>query len=290
MSFIDRAFIQQTRQIDLSNGVRLSYLDQGMSHQNCLVFIHGLGSFKGAWWELMQELQHQFRCIAIDLPGFGDSSKGLPAYELPFFVECVTQFVAQLQLTDVYLCGHSMGGQVSLAMALEKQINIKGICLLASAGIETFTLADREKLFQTFNVENYLSLSETQLRQLMELNFYHADNHFAQVLVKERLAQRDEENYHQRVEAIIQSVKSMLNHPVYQKLPELHLPTLIIYGENDQLIPNKKLHPSLSISTIMASASQQLPQAACYVLPQCGHFPQVDQLQKVSELITEFAR
>ena len=101
------------------NDYEIAYVDEGNS-ENVLLFIHGLGSYLKAWDRNIPELKNHFRCIALDLPGYGKSSKQIHSGEVSFYVEILNEFITKLNLKNVSLVGHSMGGQIALAYAIKK--------------------------------------------------------------------------------------------------------------------------------------------------------------------------
>jgi len=291
MSLFEQNLVIENKSIRIPLGLEVFYTEVNPQQAKCLLFIHGLGSFGGAWQELIHKLSPNYRCIAIDLPGFGKSAIGDFTADIPFFVKVLHQFIHVLEIEDdLYLMGHSMGGHISLAYALEAQAKLKGMVLLASAGIETFLVTEAQQIKDMFDLETYLNLSALSIRYLMELNFYHPQLAFVQMLIEERLSQLGTASYPQRIRTISQAVVGMLDYPVFEQLTQIKIPCLIIYGANDQLIPNQKLHPHLNTAAIAQSAATQLPFSTSHVLAECGHFPHVDQLEHVSELIDGFIK
>ncbi|MEL7003593.1 MAG: alpha/beta fold hydrolase, partial [Bacteroidota bacterium] len=63
------------KKVEVREGVQMAYMDVG-SGTETILFIHGLGSYAPAWKKNIEGLSKQYRCIAVDLPGYGKSSKG----------------------------------------------------------------------------------------------------------------------------------------------------------------------------------------------------------------------
>ncbi|MHB9143697.1 MAG: alpha/beta fold hydrolase, partial [Paludibacter sp.] len=125
--------------------ISIAYIDEGnKKSENVLLCIHGLSSYIPAWSKLILLLKDQFRCIAIDLPGYGKSSEGVYAGSMSFYSETILKFIQKLKLKNVSLVGHSMGGHISIATALSYPQIVNRLILLAPAGLETF--ADDEKI------------------------------------------------------------------------------------------------------------------------------------------------
>ncbi|GIU40138.1 putative 2-succinyl-6-hydroxy-2,4-cyclohexadiene-1-carboxylate synthase [Shewanella sairae] len=101
----------------------LSYRCSGNIDAPAVVFLHGFLGSKGDWNEIISQLQDDFYCICIDLPGHGDN-KTLNCDELqlptPGFNRCVELIVTTLSLLDIqhyHLVGYSLGGRIALHIA-----------------------------------------------------------------------------------------------------------------------------------------------------------------------------
>lgn len=115
----------------------VAYIDEGSS-SDVLLFIHGLGSYLKAWDRNITVLKNSFRCIAVDLPGYGKSSKQIHNGTVEFYREFLNEFIKILDLHNITLVGHSMGGQIALSYVINFPDIIKKLILAAPAGFETF--------------------------------------------------------------------------------------------------------------------------------------------------------
>ena len=84
-------------------------------------------------------LKKDYTCIALDLPGYGKSSKPDAAYTPSYFSEILHQFIEKLELKHIVLIGHSMGGQASIKFATTYPDAIEKLILVAPAGLEQFS-------------------------------------------------------------------------------------------------------------------------------------------------------
>src|SRR6056297_2084333 len=71
----------------LENGQEVAYVDKGEGQ--AIILVHGLGSYIPAWKKTIPALTEKYRVIALDLPGFGKSSKDVNSYSIPFFAKAV---------------------------------------------------------------------------------------------------------------------------------------------------------------------------------------------------------
>jgi pimeloyl-ACP methyl ester carboxylesterase len=101
-----------------ARGARIRFVEAGSGPP--LILVHDYLASRVAWDDVLPQLAENFHVIALDLPGFGESEKPSPnryRYDFDGFSESVIDLVAALGLTRVSLCGHAMGGAVSLTVA-----------------------------------------------------------------------------------------------------------------------------------------------------------------------------
>jgi pimeloyl-ACP methyl ester carboxylesterase len=109
---------------------RISLLEAGTGPP--AVAVHGLGATKASFLATVAALAPRFRVIAIDLPGFGDSDKPVGApYDARYFASAVVQLLDALELERAHLIGNSLGGRVTLEVALRAPERVDRIALLA---------------------------------------------------------------------------------------------------------------------------------------------------------------
>lgn len=258
---------------DLSDGKRLAYIDQGKGDYT-VVMIHGLGSYLPVYQKMVEILKTEVRCIALDLPNYGKSSRGDYAFDMPFFAETIAEFIRALGLQNVILAGHSMGGQIAMTLELRHPGIAKALVLLAPAGFETFS-AENRAWFAMFMQPHLVKATPVpQIEANFNVNFH--DNKLpedARFMLEDRLKMRDDTTeYDYYCHMIPKCVMGMLDGPVYDQLPTLTLPVLVLYGEQDLLIPNRLLHPDTSTRQVAEHAQQRLPNSQLHLLPSCGHF------------------
>ncbi|MCC6186449.1 MAG: alpha/beta hydrolase, partial [Chitinophagaceae bacterium] len=229
------------QKIKLSNGHDMAYIDEGAGAQTIL-FIHGLATFGGTWQQNIEGLKNQFRCIGIDLPGNGYSDKGDMPYSIKFYATCVYDFIKKMKLENVVLCGHSMGGQIAMTLLLLQPDAAEKLVLCAPAGFEQFNVFEKTMYRSIVGMADMFSSNESNLRQSIYTSFYRNPNQ-ADGMIDEMvkiLKTYPTYGYKKMMDA---SIGSMLDEPVYDRLSEIKVPALIIFGEIDALIPNKLLHP-----------------------------------------------
>jgi pimeloyl-ACP methyl ester carboxylesterase len=272
----------------LSDDLRMAYTDRGAGAVT-LLFIHGLGSYLRAWDQNIDQLHKEYRCIAVDLPGYGKSSSGEYAYDMNFFAGAIRQFIDHLQLEKVVLIGHSMGGQIAMQTVLNDSSDIEKLVLLAPAGFETFSEKDRNWLLSVYTPALIKASPEEQIVKNFEINFYKMPDN-ARFMIEDRLRLRKTAAYDRYCAMLPQCVAGMLNEAVFDQLSTIKLPTLIIYGQEDLLIPNRLLHPDLDTGKVAISGHRAFPNSTLLLLPKAGHFVQWEQADRVNEAIADLLK
>jgi pimeloyl-ACP methyl ester carboxylesterase len=269
-----------------TSGIQIAYTDQGDGPQT-LVLIHGLGSNHKGWQKNIDSLAKHARCIALDLPGYGQSSKGDYPYDMAFFAQSIREFIAVLQLKNVVLVGHSMGAQIAITALLQDSTLCQKLVLLAPAGFETFTEQEKTWFSLVYTPAVLKATSEEQIRKNFELNFVQFPSDAA-FMIQDRMALRETPEYDQYCAMIPQCVMGMLKQPVWEQLKELRQPTLVLYGEKDLLIPNRILHKTLTTQMVAESGQRRIPNSRLQMIPNTGHFVQWEGASAVNTAILGF--
>lgn len=276
----------KTRYLKLSNGIDLAYVDEG-SGDYTLLFIHGLGSNLKAWHKNIETLKHHHRCIAIDLPGYGKSTKADFEFSMSFFAHTILEFVTKLKLNNTCLIGHSMGGQITMTTVLKNKKLIDRLVLIAPAGIEQFAKNESAQLLKTITPTTIQNLSEEQIRYNFEVNFFKMPSD-AEFMFEDRMEMRKTDEYFHFSRMIPRCIIGMLNEPVFPKLNQINTPTLIFFGNEDLLIPNRILHPKLTPLKVAKTAQDCIAKSKLIMVPLAGHFTQWEKPKIVNNSILEF--
>lgn len=112
--------------ISASDNLKISYDDIGHG-DTTLFFIHGWCINKEYWQNQLDYFKNRYRCIAIDLPGFGASDKARQDWNFDQYSSDIVRCIESLKLKNVILIGHSMSGDIILKVASLKTPNVIGI-------------------------------------------------------------------------------------------------------------------------------------------------------------------
>ncbi len=232
-----------------------AYIEQGQGVP--ILMLHGFLGSGSNWQGVMAELQTEYRCIGLDLLGFGESSQPMMRYDIAQEVLFVRRFIEAMGLSACYLVGHSFGGWVASAYALEYGAEVSGLLLAAAAGIRDDSFCGRYDhlrplLWPTPLVDWGLDLAQPIAR------WFQQEDTLAQILWfrRELMAQPAPRSFlldRLRPEDAIDTVE--------QQIHRLTVPTLVVTGDRDDTIP-------LWHSQTYAD---RIPNAELVILPNTDH-------------------
>lgn len=274
------------QKVMLSSGETMAYMDEGEGE--VLVFIHGLGSYAPAWGKNIQALKDKYRCIAVDLMGYGKSSKPHGLVLLKDQSAFIHELLTHLGIDMYHVVGHSMGGQIGIHHALDYPSHVKSLILVAPAGIETFT--DQQKsFFEMITSQAIAATSEQEIAVNLRKNFFSfpAD---AQFMIDDRIFIKQDPQFPLYCQMIVNGIKGMVRQTVTDQLGSLNTPVLIVLGASDELIPNRLLNPHLTIPLLSEYAQTLLPKASIHILPEAGHMLMFERYETVNRFILDFVK
>src|SRR3954469_18673859 len=265
---------------------RISTLTAGDGIET-VILIHGLGSNKTSFYETVSALTPQHTVHAIDLPGFGSSSKPLRApYDAPWFARSVTRFMDAMGIERAHLVGNSLGGRVAIDVGLREPGRVQSLSLLCPS------MAWRRRrhfipLVKMLRPE-LAAIPHTFGNALVRQQFWSMFSRperihpsAADVAIEEFL--RTYRSVNARVAFHASARHIYLEEPngptgFYTRLRDLEPPSMFVWGDEDPLVP-------LAFSRYVGDA---VPSAQQVVLEQCGHVPQVEHPVDANALVHDF--
>jgi len=272
--------------LSINSETEVAYIDEGQGDQT-LVFIHGLATYIPSWYPMVDHFRSQYRCIAIDLPGYGRSSKGDYPATMSYYAGVVGQLIDSLGLENVVLVGHSMGAQVAVTTVLDFPNQFEKLILLAPAGFETFSPEHASLLKATAVTETFLNATEAQIRASWAMNFYQMPES-VEFMIQDRINMMEASDFERYCQSVARGVHGMLDQPIADRLGEIRQKTLVVYGEEDALIPNRYLNPGLTTKKVAESGASKIPEAVLKYVPACGHFISFDKPAEINEIVDSF--
>lgn len=254
-----------------------------------LLLIHGFGASTDHWRKNIAELQADFEVWAIDLLGFGRSSKPNRTYDGQLWQEQVRTFIADVIGRPTAIAGNSLGGYAALCAAANHPELAAGVILLNSAGpfldrSET-TSSKQSSPLQTLLREVLLQpwasyMLFQWLRQRWVIRRTLEQVYVNRTAVTDRLV---EEIYQPSCDVgapqVFASVfKSPQGETLNELLPRLQCPLLLLWGEND---------PWMQVRARSPQFRQYAPQAT-EVFLQAGHCPHDEVPEQVNAQIRDW--
>lgn len=287
MEFSELQYPFPVKTIQLSNNITLAYVDEGTGGEP-IIFVHGLGSYLPAWKKNVAALREHVRCIAVDLPGYGKSSKDIYPGTMEFYADVLAELIDKLKLNSATIAGHSMGGQIGMVMALKYSEKVSRLILVDPAGFEKFSDGEKRWFREVMTVDGVKLTPVQQIRANVVANFYNMPVD-AEFMITDRIALRAAQDFEKYCYTVVKSVEGMVDQPVYHLLNKITQPTLIIFGENDNLIPNPYLHGGWT-RDIGKIGKQMIPNSELVLIPDCGHFAQFEKPEIVNDAMLKFMK
>jgi pimeloyl-ACP methyl ester carboxylesterase len=283
----DLDYGSDVKYVQLSDDINIAYVDKGQGKET-IIFIHGLGSYLPAWKKNIDVLSKNYRCIAIDLPGYGKSSKNPHSGLMSFYAGVLARIIEKMDLGSVTLAGHSMGGQIAIVTALEYPEKVKNLILVDPAGFELFHPGQR-LWFKDVMSPNLVRLTSLEaIETNLATNFYNMPDD-AFFMIEDRIAMRTADDFENYCYAVSQSVTGMVDEPVFDKLKLITQPVLIFFGENDNLIPNRYLNPGKT-EPIARAGANEIKNSKLIMVPKCGHFMMFEKPETFNSEVVDFLR
>jgi pimeloyl-ACP methyl ester carboxylesterase len=263
----------QTMEVD---GLRLHYKESGPKDAPALLLLHGFGSSLQTWDEWSLKLESSYRVIRLDLPGFGlTGASPVHDYYEETDVAILTHFVDKLGLNQFSVIGHSMGGKMAWSLAASQPNRVKALVLMAPDG---------------FPEAKDIGIKPYEVPAIMGLMKYFLPKYFVQKSIEPAFADAKALNgalinrYYDMLRApgVRGAILDRSNQTIYTdpvpRLKNIKAPTLLLWGEQDQMIPSANAQ---SYSGILSNSTT-------IVVPDLGHLLQEEQAEKGLAVVKQF--
>lgn len=249
-----------------------------------VVLLHGNGDSSRVWRQTMRALARAYRLYAPDLPGFGESEP--PADYTPnAYAHFVTAFLDHVGIERAALVGSSFGGSIALHVALAAPQRVAALVLVGSAslglainlGWPSPVLPGYGELLTAFHKTPLGAALRAGSRAAQLLAYPYqapADWLMEQYRTAQRPGSMDSALAVTRAQASLLGQRDIL----LDRLPELTMPTLVVWGIFDRVVP---LYQAWA-------AVKHLPYGSLKVLPDCGHLPYLEQPTRFATALDNF--
>lgn len=263
---------EKTLQVD---NLEIRYYEGGPDKAQTLLLIHGFGADKSNWSRFARLLTDRYHVIAVDLPGFGDSSRPQNiSYDVGTQAERLADFMRELGIGRFHVVGNSMGGHIAALLAARHPQEILSVGLFDNAGV---TAPRQSELFQRLSngegnplvlrsVDDFPALLDFVFVQQpplpSRLQHYLAERSLERSAFNGMVFQQLRERYI----------------PLEPELPKITAPTLLLWGDRDRV---------LDVSSIDVM-KPLLQKPAVAILRDCGHVPMIERPEETAQLYLDF--
>jgi pimeloyl-ACP methyl ester carboxylesterase len=266
-------------------GTRIHYVETGPPEAEqdplALVFVHGLSGCWQNWLENIPQFARRHRVLALDLPGFGSSP--VPEWEISIsaYGKLVLDFCDAVGVRDCAIVGNSMGGFVAAEAAISQPQRFEKLVLVSAAGVTSARLrrepteAAARMLAAATPLAFRAQTRAFRRRRARAMAFggiFDSPGDLRPELVWEFF------DGGVRAESFVEALASLAGYDVLDRLAEIHVPTLIVWGRQDHVVP-----PADALGYANRIAGARLE-----VFDRCGHVPMAERPVRFNRLLEEF--
>jgi len=237
-------------------------------HGDPLVIIHGGGDGARAWLKTAVRLAKHYRIYAPDLPGYGLSQPIDEDQDMSKLVEFVEEFSKSLGLQRFHLVGHSVGGAIALHYALAFPHKIEKLVLVSSMylgkDIAPWVTFFSAPIFYKFLAVPAHAFMAT-VKRLVDV--FYAPKEFINPLPRAKI------DMSKLIVALQQQTTALTD-----QLSELMMPTLLVWGAKDSIIPVSHAY----------AAAEIIPDCQLEIFDDCGHNVYKEKAGNFSRLLAQF--
>ncbi|HLQ89749.1 MAG TPA: alpha/beta hydrolase [Xanthobacteraceae bacterium] len=256
---------------------KIHYLEAGRGSP--VILLHGSGGEGARWMPTIAGLAGEFRVIAPDQIGWGNSDKPLTIYHRGVFAEFLARFMKEIGVPKATLIGQSMGAAVALQMAVNYPQLVDRMVLVntSGGGFRSANEAPRTGApdWHARQIANAGTLAES--REYLEKMYY---NHalITDALVEHNLILRLRSA--STAESTQTATARGLGEVTEDKVRAIKTPTLLVWGANDKLSPTADAD---KLNAAIAGSRKVL-------IDKAGHYPFIEHPEKFNQVVKEFLK
>jgi pimeloyl-ACP methyl ester carboxylesterase len=258
------------KQIDIF-GQKIHYVEAGAGPT--VILLHGLGGDISNWGQNLPVLAAKYHVFALDQIGFGKSDKPMINYRVQTLVDFLDSFCRKLEITKATVVGNSLGGWTAMAFALEHPEKVSRLVLVDSAGY-SFAKEGRTVSRDLMLRLNASSIDDAKsVLSMILANKQMITEGLAEQFLAQHLARNDGYTINAFIDSILRGEDF-----VDGKLGAIKVPTLIVWGREDLLVP-------LNSGNMLA---HDIGGSELVVLDRCGHVPMLECAQPFNAAVLKF--
>ena len=267
------------------NGQDIHVIEAGHPNRQVAILIHGWSSSWYAMSPIIGLLSQRFRCLAVDLPGYGKSPKFSKTTTISDYADLIADLIEEVSDGPVVLIGHSMGGMISMTVAKKYPVLVERMVLLCptiTGVLSTFIniVVSPITFLERFAVGQILSQGVQSIvvgitdRIMRPVSFAERTGITEEDYARIRADARRPDQGRVRAECYT----AMREHDLSGNLGKLDIPSLVLWGAEDNTVP-------LRDAGVVAD---EWPDADLRILPKAGHWPHFERPEATLRLIASF--
>ncbi len=248
-----------------------------------VILVHGLGGFIENWMYNVEPLSKKHRVFAMDLVGFGRSDKTPLVKDIDILVQFIGDFMDRMNIKKATLVGNSLSGGLVLQFALQYPEKVEKLVLIDNAGMGPEVIID-------FRVCSLPLLGELLTRPSLK----GTENLWKKIVYDPALVTPELVKMCYELGTLPNATKSLLSvlraginlggqrgkltKPFLKDLGKIGVPTLILWGKQDRIIPVS--HAEITVNKI--------PGARLHIFDRCGHMPMFERPDEFNKIVLNF--
>lgn len=247
------------------NNLNINYIKKG-NGKNILI-IPGWGTTINTYMPLINSMSNYSSVYCLDMPGFGSSDELTSPWNVDDYVEFIINFINDLNIKELDLIGHSNGGRIIIKLMSQKNLNFKinKITLIGSAGI--------------FHKKSFVQRTKIEIckfgKKVLESKPFKA---IFPNLVSKLKNHIGSEDYKNASPVMKQTLVQLVNEDLQELLPNINVPTLLIWGTLDTATP-------IADAEIM---EKLIPDSGLVRIENCTHYVFLEKTEYVNKIISTF--
>ncbi|MEE2879168.1 MAG: alpha/beta hydrolase [Pseudomonadota bacterium] len=260
--------VEASRFLNVKGDTKIHYTDTGPRDAPVVLLVHGFSASLHTWRPWVRQLEDTYRVITLDLPGHGLSR--VPEDEpvsIDYFVDTVDALADRMQVASFTIVGSSMGGNVAWQYALAHPERLDSLVLVDASGWPDESNADEPIIFRLLNISVARTLmKDLDLSGLIEdgLKDSVVDPAIVSTEMIERYSALSRAPGHRDALLQLSAGRGKREKASKQRLSAINVPTLILWGEQDKVIPVSDA----------ARFEDAIPNSVVITYPEAGHIPQ----------------
>lgn len=256
-----------------SNNQGVSYFDEGPANAPAIIFIHGFPLNKAMWNNQIEELKDNYRVIAYDIRGHGNSDAGDEIFSIELFVNDLLSLMDALKIGKTILCGFSMGGYVALNAIENFSERFNALLLCDTNCTEDMPEAKekRMKAIESIKENGLDQYAEESLKKLFApISFSKNIKEIA--IVREMILKTSKKSIYKTLDALAERKETCT------KLNEIKVPVFIMVGEDDEITP-----PNVALSM-----HEKIDSSNIHIIEQAGHLSNMENPKEFNNQLAGF--